>query len=204
MTLNLDLVKKLPAAQKAYILGGILATIIGLYWYLIYNPKAAELADLNVKYDKLQFELNEAKLLAADLPKFKAELEKLNSDLTKALLELPDKREIPTLLADISKLGTESGLEFIRFKPLAEVPAGFYAKVPVDINVKGPYHSVAIFFEKVSKMSRIVNMSDINIGAAKEEAGKLTVMTTCLATTYRFLETQAAKGGGATSESVKK
>lgn len=188
ITITADSLIKLPPKQKAYILLGILALIAGLYWYLLYNPKTAELAELNVRQEKLQAELNESMAIAADLPRFKAEVTRLNDELKKALLELPDKKEIPSLLTNISKLGIESGLEFIRFKPMNEVPSGFYAKVPVEISLKGTYHEVATFFDKVSKLSRIVNITNINMSGAKDEGGKVVLITPCLATTYRFIE----------------
>lgn len=188
MDLTVESIKKLPNKHKAYLLIGVLALIAGLYWYLVYRPKTAELADLNSKLEKLQAELNESKAIAADLPRFKAEVARLNDELKKALLELPDKKEIPTLLTSISNRGTESGLEFIRFKPLAEVPSGFYAKVPVEINVKGTYFEVASFFDKVAKLPRIVNITDVSIGGAKIEGGRTVLNTACLATTYRFIE----------------
>ncbi|MEK6725294.1 MAG: type 4a pilus biogenesis protein PilO [Deltaproteobacteria bacterium] len=184
---------KLPPKQKVYILVGVLALIAGLYWYLIYKPKSAELVEINVRQEKLQAELNESLAIAADLPRFKAEVARLNDELTKALLELPDKKEIPSLLTNISKLGIESGLEFIRFKPMNEVPSGFYAKVPVEISLRGSYHEVATFFDKVSKLSRIVNITDINVSGAKEEGGKVILTTPCLATTYRFIEGESVK-----------
>lgn len=188
ITITADSLIKLPPKQKAYILLGILALIAGLYWYLLYNPKTAELAGLNVRLEKLQAELNESMAIAADLPRFKAEVTRLNDELKKALLELPDKKEIPSLLTNISKLGIESGLEFIRFKPMKEVPSGFYAKVPVEISLKGTYHEVATFFDKVSKLSRIVNITNINMSGAKDEGGEVVLITPCLATTYRFIE----------------
>ena len=193
ITITAESLIKLPAKQKAYILVGILALIAGLYWYLLYNPKTAELAELNVRLEKLQAELNESMAIAADLPRFKAEVARLNDELKKALLELPDKKEIPSLLTNISKLGIESGLEFIRFKPMNEVPSGFYAKVPVEISLKGTYHEVATFFDKVSKLSRIVNITNINMSGAKEEGGKVILTTPCLATTYRFIEGESVK-----------
>mgnify|MGYP001561355988 FL=1 len=193
ITITADSLIKLPAKQKAYILIGIFVLIAGLYWYLRYNPKSAELAELNVRLEKLQAELNESKAIAADLPRFKAEVARLNDELKKALLELPDKREIPSLLTNISKLGIESGLEFIRFKPMSEIPSGFYAKVPVEISLKGTYHEVATFFDKVSKLSRIVNITNISMSGAKEEGGKIILTTPCLATTYRFIEGESVK-----------
>mgnify|MGYP001579547892 CR=1 FL=1 len=193
ITITADSLIKLPAKQKAYILIGIFVLIAGLYWYLRYNPKSAELAELNVRLEKLQAELNESKAIAADLPRFKEEVARLNDELKKALLELPDKREIPSLLTNISKLGIESGLEFIRFKPMSEIPSGFYAKVPVEISLKGTYHEVATFFDKVSKLSRIVNITNISMSGAKEEGGKIILTTPCLATTYRFIEGESVK-----------
>lgn len=191
--INLDVIKKLPVKQKAYILAGILVLISGLYWYFLYNPTSVELAGLVANLEKLKAELSESKAIAADLPKFREEVARLNEELKNALLELPDKKEIPSLLTNISNLGTSSGLEFIRFKPLAETPAGFYAKVPVEINVKGAFHEVATFFEQVGKLSRIVNITDVSMGSAKEEGGKLILTTSCLATTYRFIEGESAK-----------
>lgn len=193
ITITTDSLIKLPAKQKAYILIGIFALIAGLYWYLRYNPKSAELVGLNARLEKLQAELNESRAIAADLPRFKAEVTRLNDELKKALLELPDKKEIPSLLTNISKLGIESGLEFIRFKPISETPSGFYAKVPVEISLKGTYHEVATFFDKVGKLSRIVNITNINMSGAKEEGGKVILTTPCLATTYRFIEGESVK-----------
>lgn len=193
MDINLESIKKLPTKQKAYVLIGMLAVIAGLYWYLVYNPKSTELARLTADFEKLQAELNESRAIAADLPKFKEEVARLNEELKKALLELPDKKEIPSLLTNISNMGTESGLEFMRFKPLNEVPSGFYAKVPVEINVRGTFFEVANFFDKVGKLPRIVNITDVNMGNAKEEGGRLILMTSCLATTYRFIEGESGK-----------
>lgn len=195
MAINItaDSLLKLPPKHKAYILAGVLALISGIYWYLAYNPKSTELSGLKTRLEQLQTELNESKTIAADLPRFRAEVERLNDELKKALLELPDKKEIPTLLTNISALGIESGLEFMRFKPMSEIPSGFYARVPVEISLKGTYHEVATFFDKVSKLSRIVNISNISMSGAKLEGGKVILSTPCLATTYRFIEGEIAK-----------
>ena len=193
MDINAESIKKLPTKQKAYVLIVMLAAIAGLYWYLVYSPKSVELTRLAADFEKLQAELTESRAIAADLPKFREEVARLNEELKKALLELPDKKEIPSLLTNISKLGIESGLEFIRFKPMNEIPTGFYAKVPVEISVKGTFHALAIFFDKVSKLSRIVNITDVNIGGAKDDGEKVILTTPCLATTYRFIEGESVK-----------
>lgn len=191
--ITVESIKKLPQKQKAYLLIGVLVGVAALYWYFIYSPKSAELAELTANLEKLQADLNESKAITADLPKFKEEVARLNAELKKALLELPDRKEIPSLLTNISNLGSGSGLEFIRFKPLSEVPSGFYAKVPVEINVKGTFYEVASFFDKVAKLPRIVNITEANMSGAKEEKGRFVLTTSCLATTYRFIEGESGK-----------
>jgi type IV pilus assembly protein PilO len=103
--------------------------------------------------------------------------------------QLPDKKELPNLLKTISALGNESGLKFQLFRPLPEVPKEFYAEIPVEIKVVGGYHAVASFFYKVGMLDRIVNITNVEMGKAREEKSEMELTTSCLATTFRFVET---------------
>ncbi|HDM32718.1 MAG TPA: pilus assembly protein PilO, partial [Deltaproteobacteria bacterium] len=93
------------------------------------------------------------------------------------------------LLENVSALGKASGLEFILFRPKKEVPKNFYAEIPVDIKVQGRYSDILNFFYKVSKMPRIVNISNIVMSSPrKTSGGGIILTTTCNATTYKFIE----------------
>ena len=70
------------------------------------------------------------------------EVEELNRNFDKALAQLPDKKEIPTLLENITTTGRVANLEFLLFKPMAEVSRGFYAEVPVEVKVVGGYNNL--------------------------------------------------------------
>jgi type IV pilus assembly protein PilO len=111
---------------------------------------------------------------------------------------LPEKKEIPTLLASVSRSGQDAGLEFLLFQPKNENNKDFYAEIPVAIEVTGSYHNVALFFDKVARLSRIVNIDNINLTAQKaKEAGKgLSLKTSCTAITYRFIESEGKKKKG--------
>ncbi|MEA2102298.1 MAG: type 4a pilus biogenesis protein PilO, partial [Thermodesulfobacteriota bacterium] len=100
----------------------------------------------------------------------------------------PDKSEIPSLLENISALGRASGLDFNLFRPKADVAKAFYAEIPVDIVVQGNYKDIVLFFDKVSKMPRIVNISDIVMGSPKKGTDGIIITTSCNATTYKFIE----------------
>jgi type IV pilus assembly protein PilO len=111
-----------------------------------------------------------------------------------AITLLPETREIPELLTQISQLGLSAGLEFRLFKPEPEKPADFYAEVPVSLAIIGPFHDLARFFDHLSKLSRIVNVTDIKISLAKGSGDAQTLTTNCLLTTFRFLDSQEGDG----------
>ena len=95
----------------------------------------------------------ETRKLASNLPKFKAEFEGLKKDLDNALTELPNSKEIPSLLTTITSAGKSAGLDFLTFRPKAETPKEFYAEVPVDIVVSGPFFGIANFFVAVGNLA---------------------------------------------------
>ena len=126
-----------------------------------------------------------------NLRAFKKEFKETEEKFREALKFLPNNEEIPTLLTSISNLGAQSGLEFLLFQPEKEVPRNFYAEIPVKLEVTGPYHNVATFFDQVSRLSRIVNIGDITMSemkAAKTQADVVILKTGCTATTYKFIE----------------
>jgi type IV pilus assembly protein PilO len=117
---------------------------------------------------------------------------KLNEELRNALTQLPNEKEIPEILKTISSLGKESNLEFTLFKPRPEQVQEFFADVPIDLNALGSYHNVGIFFDKVSKLPRIINVIDFNLTRAKDTKGRneneILLTTSCMIKTYRFIE----------------
>src|SRR4030043_2006833 len=191
MALTIDSILKLSTPKKVIIFVGILCVITGLYFYSFFTPVQNELKGLRSELNKLVRELNESKTITRDLQRFKAQVEKLNTELTSALTQLPNEKEIPEILKSISRLGKESNLEFTLFKPKPEEPQQFYARVPIDLLVVGSFHNTGLFVEKIGKLPRIINVVDFNMTRAKEVKGRETdivIRTSCLITTYRFME----------------
>ncbi len=188
MAITLESIVKLPTSRKVLILLLILAVILGLYFYLIYLPKSELLNKKTEELAKLEMQVRELRIIAANMKRFQAEAAKLREELKFAMGQLPTTKEIPSLLANISNLGKEAGLEFLLFRPGMEIPKEFYAEIPVEIKVKGTYHDVAVFFDKVGKMPRIVNIAGLAMEGAKESMGRWEIITSCQATTFKFLE----------------
>ncbi len=192
MALTMDSIFKLPTLKKVLILAGILCVIAGLYAYVFFMPWQDSMNVAKGELSKLTKELNESRAITRDLQKFKEEVDRLNGELKTALTQLPNEKEIPEILKSISSLGKESNLEFTLFRPKPEVPQQFYAQVPIELAVLGNYHNIGIFFDKVSKLPRIINVVDFNMTRAKDIKGKgegdVLVKTSCMINTYRFLE----------------
>lgn len=190
---QVEKILKLPTKQKILIL--ILAVILeaaALVWFL-YMPKHKELANLKVDLTRLQAEIDEKTRIANNLPRLQAEYDQLNRELDQALTELPNSKEIPSLLTSITTLGKNAGLDFLVFRPKGEAVKDFYADVPVDIIVSGSYFSVANFFAAVANLPRIVNITNVAFSDIRNVNNRMMTRVTCLATTFRFLDKKEIK-----------
>ena len=174
--------------QKIVAMAAVLAVIAGLYVYLLYLPASAEKEKKKADMGRLETQLRELRAIAEDQKRFQADSARLREEVELAIAQLPTSKEIPSLLANISNLGKDAGLEFILFRPQPEVTQEFLALIPVEIRVKGTYTDVAIFFDRVSKMPRIVNISGVAMEGAKEVMGRWEITTSCTATTFKFIE----------------
>ena len=209
--INVDTLVKLPRIQKIAILAGIAVLLIGLYWFLLYRGQAEKLADKRAVLTKKQQELNEQKMILANLPKFRQETQEMKVKRQEAMKQLPNKKDIDKLLKDVSSNAVESGLEVLLFKPEKEVKKNFYAEIPVQLKLTGSYHDLGLFYDKVASFPRIVNITDIVIDKAKSKnkntSGKNVLQASCTAKTYKFIEEQAggeAKKNGKNKKKKKK
>jgi type IV pilus assembly protein PilO len=190
---NLEKILKLPTKQKAALLGLILVAIVAAFFFVLLQPKMKELKELQTKLEGLHSQVQETRKVANNLPKYKAEFERLQKELDSALTELPNQKEIPSLLTSITSAGKGAGLDFLVFRPKPDQPKDFYAEVPVDIVVSGPFVGVANFFVAVGNLSRIVNINNVSFSDIKSERGRTTTKVTCQAVTFRFLDKKEIK-----------
>jgi type IV pilus assembly protein PilO len=187
-----DKVSKLKMVHRVLIFAGTVVLLLGLFIYLIYLPKTGEITEIKSEKDRLDKEIRLAKRRTKNLKKLEADLTTVGGDLKSALTLLPTTSEIPKLLKSITKLGNDSDLEFLLFSPEKQVSKEFYVEIPVSMEVRGSYHNVATFFDKVGKLDRIVNVVNVNMIPLKAYSTYL--KTTCKAVTYRFKEVKEAEG----------
>lgn len=179
---------KIPLQQK--LIGvGIIVVLIGVgAWFLSISPARATIADNDAKIEKQEAELLKLQQQAQHRTQFMREVERLKQRLREAEEQLPKQAEIPKLLRDIAYEAQQSGLRLDRFEIQAETQQGDFAQVPVKMSVRGSYHEIAVFFDRLAKMPRIVNVTDLNMTQPTMENKKIVVGSSYTATTYRFLD----------------
>jgi type IV pilus assembly protein PilO len=173
---------------------GLMGCLLAGIGYYLHTMQSERVDLLTTEVQELRQSVQKHQAIAARQHELKDRLAALDKALQVALTLLPETREIPDLLTQISQLGMNAGLEFRLFKPEAEKTADFYAEVPVTLAILGKFHDVARFFDHLSKLSRIVNVTDIKIALAKSNEDSSLLTTNCLVTTFRFLEPQETDG----------
>ena len=191
---SVDAVLKKSTKTKVLITLVLGLIVVAIFGVLLLKPQYEERERLKAELSKLHKELEDSKRMAAELERYKAEVEKMNLELAAALTQLPTEKEIPEILRNISSLGKESNLEFTLFRPKPEEPQQYYARVPIELTMVGSYHNTGMFFDRVSKQPRIINVVDFNMTRLKDAKTRgdvrdeTVIRTTCLLNTYRYIE----------------
>lgn len=188
----LNSVTKLPLGQKVGVVAAFVILLTAANWYFFVDPMQTQIAQKQSQLRSLEDELIQKQSIANNLAQFKHEKEILERRLAQALTELPNEANIDDLIRSLAEIGTKSGLTINTIDPQAEQRQSFYAAIPIVMSVTGNYHEIGVFLDSVSKLARIVNVTNIKMGSAKLQNEKIVVGATYVATTFRFLPPEAA------------
>ncbi len=208
---------ELTKIQRYAIYLGTLGLLIVAFVFMSFKPNMEKISKLKDESDKLKTSLQVASRKAAKLEKKQKEMEAAKAQFEIVRKTLPDDEKIPELLANISQAGRDAGLEFYTFQPAKDINKGFYAEIPIELVFTGRYHSIIMFFDKLSRLPRIVNVRDVNIsygglkrqgkrrrGKEDKSLGVTILSANCKAVTYKFLDSQQGAGGDGKKKKRKK
>ena len=185
--------QEVPLKLKALITVVIIAAIGLGYYAVLYKSQQTKINTLHNNIRAADQELVKKRTIANNLHKFRRQVEQLNQQLKEALALLPNSADIPDLLTKVAAMAEKSGLELKLFKLESERPREFFAEVPVKLEVVGNYHELAVFYDKVSRLPRIINVENLNMTNPEKFNQKYRVKAVFDATTYRFLSAQEIK-----------
>ncbi len=194
----LDKIAKAPPAVKYGGLAGLVVLLSVLNFFFGIQPLQDSIAEQENTQRGLDRQLAEKQEIAQNLNERRREMDILEQKLAEALTELPEKKDIDELLAQLNDIGKKSGLEISRVEPGGETIATFFAKIPIKMSVSGNFHEIAMFMQEIANMRRIVNVNNIKLGTPVLKNDKVVLSSEFLATTFRFVDqaAQPAKKAG--------
>jgi type IV pilus assembly protein PilO len=179
----------------------IAAVIGGLFYYFWYKDALAEEAKKTARLEALQKEIRALEVTANKLQEFQREVQLLEAKLDTLKRILPPEKETPDLMRRVQSLAAQSFLTIRKFTPAAVQTKEFYQEVPINVDLDGTYHNLGSFFDKVSRLSRLVNVGNVKVKSQSKQSQNSTIFASCVATTFVYLDQPVpppgAKGPGA-------
>src|SRR5207244_10939299 len=171
----LNAVNKMPLGQKVGVVAGFVVLLSAANWYFFIDPMQTQITVRQNSLRQQEDELIQKQSIANNLAQFKHEKEILERRLAQALTELPNEANVEDLIRSLSEIDTKSGLTINSIDPQGEQRQSFYAAIPIVMSVTGNYHEIGVFLDSLSKLARIVNVTNIKMGGAKVANDKLQV-----------------------------
>jgi type IV pilus assembly protein PilO len=166
----------------------VAAALVAAVWYLAINPREKQIAAKTRELDQLQVQINEGRAAKQKLPQFREEVRRLELELEKLLRILPARRNTPELLRRIRQLTEQGNFDLLRFTPGNFSDKDFYSEWPIAIRLNGGYHNLALFFDRIGRFSRIVNIENLKIAALPNSNKGHSINATFTAKTFVYRE----------------
>lgn len=194
LKLGFDIETLSPTKRKLLLVLSPLIIIV-LFAVLFIMPAFEERGRLSAEAEKQNNEIKTAEKSAAKLLTLIAENERLRGKLFDLQMQLPEEREVSGLLKQVSELGIKSGLQIVSWKPKEKIvhPSKEVYEIPVEVEMRGNYHRFGQFFSNITKLSRIVNISNINIKTGEQKQKTATLNVSFTAMTYSFIPEKERK-----------
>lgn len=174
--------------------------IVGVASYMYLEmPKRADMASRQQQLTALRADITKGLTTAKKLPEFKSQVAELETRLETLRAVLPEEKDAADLLRRMQTVAAQSSLTIKGFKPGVTVTKQLHAEWPITLDLEGNFHNLALFFDRIGKFTRIVNINNVDIRGKDKPAGGVTISATCVATTFVLLDkpTAAAAKPGA-------
>jgi type IV pilus assembly protein PilO len=187
---------RLPLAGQLGVAVLIAALICGGFYWFYYSDALEQQKQKEQQLADLQTQIRALEATANRLPEFQREVQALEARLETLKRILPPEKEMPDLMRRVQYLAAQSSLAIKKFNPAPVAQRDFYIEVPINVDIDGTYHNLGAFFDRISRMSRLVNVGNVKIKSQSNQAINNTVSVQAVATTYVYHEPPPSAQGG--------
>jgi type IV pilus assembly protein PilO len=171
---------------------------VGAFLWYYELPVRADMDARQTQLTSLRADIAKGLSTAKQLPQFRLEVDDLEGRLSNLRAVLPDEKDAADLLRRMQTVATQSNLTIKSFKPAPTVTKQLHAEWPIALELEGTYHNLAIFFDRVGKFTRIVNITGLDVRGQESPNANATIAAACVATTFVLLDKPAPAKPGAT------
>lgn len=181
--------KNLPLWGQ-FTVAGVFALAIFIVGFKV-NPnieaQRQTITQLKETLAKLKEDVRKARILAAKEPQLRREINELELKLEDLKMIIPPFRDDAQLLGKLKTLADRSSLGINGIKWGKMKDEEFYKRYPINMDVDGRFHDLAIFFDRLSRESRIFNVSQLKV-SQQTRSSQGTIKATFTTTTFVFKE----------------
>jgi Tfp pilus assembly protein PilO len=186
MAIDLNAKPWYVAALVGLVLG--VATFVVMQIY-VFKPLTIDITRLEEKIDDLEREIEKGRAAKADLPRLEEDIRNYEVELGRLRRILPTRRETDNLIKRLKQLNEQGRFDLTRFTPGEFEDRGFYLEWPIRVGLDGSYHELGIFFDRLSRFSRIINVNDLTIAPLrKTDGGNATIHAEFVQRTFIYKE----------------
>ncbi len=194
MELNLN---KMPWYAQVGLFAAIAIAGVAAFYYMYAAGAMADMNSRRQQLEALRTDINKGLATARQLPQFRSQVAELEARLNSLKAVLPEEKDFGDLLRNLQTLATQSSLAINVFKPAPVVTKQLHAEWPINIELEGTYHNLGLFFDRISRFSRIINVGNVVIRARDRQEPNATIQVACVATTFVLLAESAVKAAPA-------
>lgn len=187
----IEKIQKIPNKTRAIAFGAFIVLLIIGYIFQFQIPMNTTIKQLEKTLAELQSKIQDNDSKIKKLDDLKAEVKLFQQKLVILTEQLPPESEVSGLLKQIQSLVNQSGLTLKQWKPDARRThaSGLYEEIPITLSLTGGYHNTAVLFDRIGKLTRIVNILNIKMGSMKmNKDGTIDITINCTAMTFSTVE----------------
>jgi len=185
MAIDLNAKPWYVAATVGLVLG--VATFVVMHIY-VFKPISTEITRLEEKIDDLEREIEKGRAAKADLPRLEEDIRNYEIELERLRRILPTRRETDNLIKRLKQLNDQGRFDLTRFTPGDFEDRGFYLEWPIRVGLDGTYHELGLFFDRLSRFSRIINVNDLTISPLRRRGSDATIHAEYVQRTFIYKE----------------
>jgi type IV pilus assembly protein PilO len=178
---------------------GAFVVVSGLAVFGFWKFYVAEMqADIDIRQTRLtalKGDIAKGVATARRLPQFQSEVAELERRLENLRAVLPEQKDVADILRRVQGLATQSSLTIQRFTPQEPKQEAMYAALPFKLRAEGTFHNLGLFFDRISKFPRIINVGEIVIKPRQPQDSAASIEAECVATTFVLQENKAPATG---------